>query len=218
MLCTNCSHPVVPVVAVDIDGTLGDYHGHFLTFAASYWRRPDYARLAWAGDLNMHVPMGITLEEYRETKLAYRQGGLKRWMPLMYGANMLLHDLKQEGIEVWIATTRPYLRLDNIDPDTRFWLDSNRLPYDHLLYGEDKYQQLAQAVQWGRVLAIVDDLPEQLAEAHRVLPHAATIQVATPYNDKARASSPAVRLGGLVTVRDIIKDIHKNWRSIHGSR
>jgi hypothetical protein len=36
VLCTRCSSVVKPLVAVDIDGTLGDYHTHFLNFAREY--------------------------------------------------------------------------------------------------------------------------------------------------------------------------------------
>ena len=36
MKCSSCSAPVAPVVAIDIDGTLGDYHQHFIEFAEQW--------------------------------------------------------------------------------------------------------------------------------------------------------------------------------------
>jgi hypothetical protein len=42
MLCTSCSKPVSPVVAVDIDGTLADYHVALAKFAAEYLDSPTF--------------------------------------------------------------------------------------------------------------------------------------------------------------------------------
>ena len=92
--------------------------------------------------MRLHKFMGVTLRDYRECKLAYRQGGLKRFMPCYPGASELATALRRRGAEVWICTTRPYLRLDSIDPDTREWLRRNKIKYDAILYGDDKYREL----------------------------------------------------------------------------
>lgn len=158
-----------PIVSVDIDGTLADYHGHFLRFAEGYFGRslPD------PSEMNPGLPlwtfMGIDRKDYRDCKLAYRQGGLKRSMPCLDGASETLHRIRDElGAEVWICTTRPYLRLDNIDPDTREWLRRNNIPYDALLFdpsdGDDKYEELERQAR-GRVACVVEDLPEQVLQA-----------------------------------------------------
>lgn len=156
-----------PVVALDIDGTLGDYHGHFLRFATNYFgvEFPDPAEIN--PGLPLHAFMQISKEAYRECKLAYRQGGLKRWMPAYPGAAELTAAIKMAGAEVWICTTRPYLRLDNIDPDTREWLRRNGIQYDAVLFdtldGEkgSKYRELKRQAG-DRVCTIVEDLPEYL--------------------------------------------------------
>jgi hypothetical protein len=108
--------------------------------------------------------MGIDKRTYREVKLAYRQGGLKRTMPVYKGAAALTKAIQEAGAQVWICTTRPYLRLDNIDPDTREWLRRNNIQYNAVLFGEDKYEELARQVGH-RVVAIVDDLPEMIHAA-----------------------------------------------------
>jgi hypothetical protein len=71
-----------PVVAVDIDGTLGDYHAHFLWFATKWFGRtfPDPTEVN--PGMRLSEFMGIPHELYRQCKLAYRQGGLKRFMPV----------------------------------------------------------------------------------------------------------------------------------------
>ena len=171
-----------PVVAVDIDGTLAEYHQWFLRFAAQYLGRDD---LPAPEEINPGKPlyrhMGITKAQYREAKLAYRQGGLKRSMPCLPGAAGLIDQIRGIyclrsdcdrhtglGAEVWICTTRPYLRLDNVDPDTREWLRRNGIKYDALLFdpigGDNKYRELMR--QAGRrVACALEDLPEQAARA-----------------------------------------------------
>lgn len=164
-----------PVVALDIDGTLGDYHGHFLAFATGWFgcTFPD------PKTINPGLPlwefMHVSKAKYRECKLAYRQGGLKRTMPAYAGAAELAEAIRGAGAEVWICTTRPYLRLDNIDPDTREWLDRNRIAYDAVLFdtldGEkgSKYAELKRQAG-DRVCSIVEDLPEYLDLARREWP------------------------------------------------
>lgn len=169
-----------PIVALDIDGTLGDYHANFLEFA---WRYFDRGPKTWdPKKVNPGLPlwefMGIPHRDYRDAKLAYRQGGWKRWMPCYAGASEMTRFIRGAlGAEVWLCTTRPYLRLDNVDPDTREWLRRNRIQYDALLFDpaheEDgtKYDELARQVG-DRVAAVVDDLPEMIVAAQSAnLPH-----------------------------------------------
>lgn len=154
-----------PIVALDIDGTLGDYHGHFLRFAEGWIGRP----MPPADEMNpgqpLNVHMGVSKATYRQCKLAYRQGGLKRSMPVYEGASELTRGVRKAGAEVYICTTRPYLRLDNIDPDTRHWLRRNKIQYDAVLWGEHKYRTLVKQSQPGQVMAAVDDLPELVGQA-----------------------------------------------------
>lgn len=159
-----------PVVGLDIDGTLADYHGWFLQFAELYLGRP----MPPADQINPGLPlwkhMGISRMQYREVKLAYRQGGMKRSMPCLEGAAELVTWVRRRA-EVWICTTRPYLRLDNIDPDTREWLRRNGIKYDALLFDPTdtdwKYRELKRQAG-SRVAAVVEDLPEQVTRAIRL--------------------------------------------------
>lgn len=154
-----------PIVALDIDGTIGDYHGHFLRFAEGWIGRPmpDPSRIN--PGLSLHGFMGVSKATYRQCKLAYRQGGLKRSMPVYAGADELSRSIRHAGAELWITTTRPYLRLDNIDPDTRHWLRRHRIQYDAVLWGEHKYHTLARTAGVNRVVAVLDDLPEMVDQA-----------------------------------------------------
>lgn len=146
-----------PVIALDIDGTLADYHGWFLRFAELYLGKP----MPNPKDINPRLPlhkfMGVSKRTYREVKLAYRQGGMKRSMPLVDGEfPEVVREIRKRA-ELWICTTRPYLRLDNIDPDTRHWLRRNHINYDAVTWGPNKYRDLAGHVGADRVIMAVDD-------------------------------------------------------------
>jgi hypothetical protein len=163
--CTRCSQPVRPVVVFDIDGTLGDYHRHFLRFLGGYLGAdlmPVVRHYDGVGNFGDWVTdaFGISRDEYRLAKLAYRQGAQKRTMPAYDRAGLLTWAAREQGAEIWIATSRPYLRLDNIDPDTRVWLARNNVLYDHLIYGDDKYRDVAERVDPERVVMTLDDLGE----------------------------------------------------------
>jgi len=188
MLCSNCSQVIRPVVALDIDGTLGDYHSHLLQFMRAYTgygylpglRRP-YSGKERFSEYCMEQ-FDIDLRTFRDIKLAYRQGAQKRSMPVKVGASNLTKQLVMDDAEIWITTTRPYLRLDGIDPDTRFWLDHNEIDYYGLLYDEYKYRQLARCVDPARVAAVLDDLPDQLDEALMLFPNADIYMLRNEYN------------------------------------
>jgi phosphoglycolate phosphatase-like HAD superfamily hydrolase len=165
-----------PVFGLDIDGTLGDYHTHFLRFATDYLGR--YVGFGCddpAGCKGCHsysggslaAYMGVSKSTYRQVKLAYRRGGLKRSMPVYEGARALTYDLRKRGAVVVICTTRPYLQLENIEPDTREFLRRNGIQHDAIISGENKYLHLKAIYGKEDVVAVLDDLPEMIAQAQR---------------------------------------------------
>jgi phosphoglycolate phosphatase-like HAD superfamily hydrolase len=174
------------VVAVDIDGTLGDYHGHFMDFAASYFDFDTYDDRYdghWSFRDWFIDQTGLTVKDWHDVKLAYRQGGMKRTMPMYIGADSLCWNIKRAGAELWVTTTRPYLSLDNIVPDTVEWLRRHEIEYDGMLFDDDKYEQLVRRVDPERIVAVIDDLPEMLRAADEALNfRAATYMMSTPYN------------------------------------
>ena len=169
-----------PVVALDIDGTLSDYHGWFTRFAELWTGREMPSPHENTDGVPLYKWLGMSKANYRQCKLAYRQGGMKRSMPCYAGASELTRAVRKAGCEVWICTTRPYLRLDNIDPDTRHWLRRNRIQYDGVIFGDHKYRDLVKLVGAKQVVLVVDDLPEMYEQAQTLgLPVALRDQ---PYN------------------------------------
>jgi hypothetical protein len=195
-----------PVVALDIDGTLGDYHGHFTRFAEQWCGKPMPPPEENTGGVPFHKHLCISKSTYRQCKLAYRQGGLKRSMPVYEGAADLTRHIRKTGAQVWICTTRPYLRLDNIDPDTRHWLRRNRIQYDSVLFGEHKYRDLKQSVN-GKVLLVADDLPEMIKQANKL--GMETTLRRQPYNYYYWSSEPwQSSFGSMAQLQDIFD---KEW-------
>lgn len=154
-----------PIFAFDIDGTLGLYHEHFIRYAEGFLQRPLPA--TWDGRDAFWRMFGVSKTKYREMKLGYRQGRMKRSMPVVSGAASITRAVRAAGAEVWACTTRPYLRLDNIDPDTRWWLRHHGIQYDGFLYGENKYRDLVRMVGAERVLAFLEDDPDQVKKGVR---------------------------------------------------
>jgi hypothetical protein len=214
MKCSNCSEIVRPVVAIDIDGTLGNYHGHFLSFAARWL---DVAVIAgqnsepydgtipfksWFCDI-----FDTDHATFREVKLAYRQGGMKRTMPIYSGARGLVNELRRDA-EVWLTTTRPADRYDRVDPDTKEWLRRHNIEYDGLLYSGRKMESLAEHVDPLRVCFVLDDLVSSLARAADLFPHASLVLRRTSWN---RGMSVDVSTGDLLDARAMASACIQDW-------
>jgi hypothetical protein len=167
VLCTSCHERVRPVVAIDIDGTLCQYHVPFGRFALQYHNKVvssfEPLESIYFGGGNFEDALQITQEQYRAAKLAYRLGGHKRWAPAYGDALGVPRRVRELGAELWLCSTRPWQAVQSIDADTQEWLRRNDLLsyVNGLLYGDDKYVQLKEAVGQDRVVAVVDDLREQ---------------------------------------------------------
>lgn len=151
-----------PVVGIDIDGTLGDYHRHFLQCAEMFLQRP----MPKPEEINpgkpLHQHMGVPKSKYREIKMAYRQGRWKRSMPVFDGARSLTVALRNHGAVVAICTTRPFNQLGEVDADTRWWLRHHGIQHDMLIWGPHKYRDLKKLYGKDNIVAVVDDEFDQL--------------------------------------------------------
>lgn len=204
--------PDSPVVALDIDGTLGAYHAHFTRFAEEWTGKTMPPTVMPTGGVPFHKHLGISKSTYRRIKLAYRQGGLKRSMPVYPGVGELTRWIRKQGCQVWIATTRPYLSLDNIEPDTKHWLTKRaHAQYDNVLFGQHKYRDLVRAVGKSRVVMVVDDLPEMIDQACD-LGLRAYIR-SQPYNVGYDRVDLAGRVGSTL---DMLSAFEREWEKHNG--
>lgn len=217
MKCSECSNEIKPIVAIDIDGTLGDYHTHFIGFAMGYlYKRPgaDEFYTGQCGFKEWFLGVFDCDESTWNTiKLAYRQGAQKRSMPVYPDAQWLVNNLRWDNVEVWLTTTRPYLRLDGVDPDTRFWLDKEGIEFDGLLYDEDKYNVLADRVDPERIVAVLDDLPEMYDTASQLFGKDVPILRKQLYNESVQRPNEA---DGLTPALAMIQANVEVWHGKHG--
>ncbi|TXH16792.1 MAG: hypothetical protein E6R03_04950 [Hyphomicrobiaceae bacterium] len=191
---------------------MADYHNHFHHFAISYYEgsrtvKPrGFSQWDGVGEFEDHI--GLTKEQYREAKLAYRQGGGKRLMPA-FGMIHAPEYASRLGFEVWITTTRPWMRHDSTDPDTRHWLEKHGVAFDHLLYEDpNKYERLAELVDAHRVLFVIDDLDVMLRQAELFLPRAAVVKAERFHNQFDDWHTGA---GGLLQVQEILETCKAVW-------
>jgi phosphoglycolate phosphatase-like HAD superfamily hydrolase len=188
-----------PVVALDIDGTLLDYHSHFLRFAAGYlgtWDPDEPGYLDYDARVPLHTYLRVSKITYRKCKLAYRRGEMKRSLPLLPSpfpqADELTRQLRRWGCDVWLCTTRPYLSHDMVDDATRHNLRRNGVVYQGLIWGEHKYRELVRTVGKDRVIGVLDDLPAMCQQAHTLgLPTAFAVR---PHNAAEWLDLGAVRM------------------------
>lgn len=218
MRCTECNKEIKPVVAIDIDGTMGIYHRHFLEFAAGYLNKELNLKYIGAGSFKAWFcgTYNVSTEVWHDIKLAYRQGSLKRTMPVYPGASNLCAMARDMGAEVWVTTTRPYIRHDNIDPDTREWLIRNKIPYDYLMYDGNKYQKLAQLVGTERVVAVLDDLLEEIEHAGELFGIKTPILRINGFNSAYQSSDFAQALN-LPMAQTIIRERLDRWELTDGT-
>jgi hypothetical protein len=208
-----------PVVAFDIDGTMGDYHQHFLEFATKYLGRPSIEPWLYSGHENFSSWFCRTWQtDYRtwqDIKLAYRQGGQKRSMPPFVGMIEAARSAHRRDCEVWVTTTRPYQRLDGIDPDTREWLRRNRVPYEGLIYSEDKYRDLAGRIDPARVIAVFDDQIDMIDQASEVFRPEVPFLCKSWWNRNVFCRQ---RSGNAQQAISYLHQQLSTWRSVHEER
>lgn len=123
--------------------------------------------IVWDSDIvgPFYKQLGMSKAVYRQCKLAYRMGGMKRSIPMFEGADELSRAIRGAGVAIAACTTRPYLAMSTIDLDTQHWLKRNGIQVDHILYGEHKYRDLVKSVGRNRVVCALDDDLSQLGIA-----------------------------------------------------
>lgn len=215
MRCSNCSEEVRPVVAIDIDGTLGNYHQAIVDFAQGWLGRFGLAE-PYRGDEPYHAWFTRTFEvdrtTFRAIKLAFRQGGMKRTMAAYLGARDLVGELGEAGAEVWLTTTRPHDRFDRVDPDTREWLRRNDIGFSGLLYSGDKMKELALRIDPVRVVAVLDDQLDVMEDASAFFGAGVPILRKTRFNREVRWP---VEVTNLADAGDLIQQRLTAWKEYH---
>ncbi len=127
-----------PIVIIDIDGTIGDYYSSFFAFARDWLGlyKDDWAE-TYDGSVPMAKHMKIGDALYRQIKLAYQQGGIRRSMKPFVAAGTFTEWMGTLDVEVWVTNPRMDSR-HFTDPGIRHWLKRNNIRFDHLIYEDDR--------------------------------------------------------------------------------
>jgi len=208
--CTECGTNVKSIVAVDIDNTLCDYSHSLIRFASDWFGRSFKPAEDYDGSVDLATFLELDKGEYRAMKVAYRQGGAKRLQPPIVGAVAFMKWLRERDVEIWLTTTRPYLKFDSTDPDTRNWLERHGIPFDYLLYEEDKYAVLESRVDPKRIVMVVDDDHTQCERAADLLLPA--VQLGGPWNEHPNARY-WIRFISLESLRMALSYRLDTWRN-----
>lgn len=209
--------PDSPLVALDLDGTLGDYHRHFERFA-QMWTGRD---IKWDPEVvgPFYKQLGMSKAVYRQCKLAYRMGGMKRSIPVFEGASELARAIRGAGVGIAACTTRPYLHMSTIDLDTQHWLRRNGIKVDHILYGEHKYRDLVKSVGRDRVVCALDDDLSQIGVANRL--GVPSIMRSNEANQNYAPDDKTMVVWTLEAAKETILELiemHKNRTGIYADR
>ncbi len=122
------------VCAIDLDGVLGQYPDHWLSFINS--------RLCTKYETLEDAKVEVDVLRYSQLKSEYRQTGEKKHIKPMHGAQRFLTDLKDDGYKIVILTARPYKKYYRIFADTLSWLKEWGFEYDAIMFDEQKNMKI----------------------------------------------------------------------------
>lgn len=143
------------IVGVDIDGVLADYPRSYIEFMNQELGANFSCENVTNYDIGAHF--GIPRNQAIQLKDKYRQTGQKRFIPVIEGAREFLQTLKDAGFTVVLLTARPYDEYKRMYADTVLWLKDNELPFDSLIFNEDKEAYLLKHFGTENVKFFVDD-------------------------------------------------------------
>ena len=135
------------IVIIDLDGCLTDYPRVFLSWVAE--------NKGFSCDSLEAMKASMSRDDYEEIKHSYRISGVKRSLPVSSGVKEALEDLKRNGIDIWVVTTRP--SWEPVFSDTKYWLNTNNLPYHELFFVSNKPEFIEQNLSKGIRVVIDDD-------------------------------------------------------------
>lgn len=135
------------VIAIDIDGVLGQYPYWFIKFVNDSLNE-DFATLK-----ELNETLGT--EMYEDMKDKYRQSGIKSKMPTNDGASTVTNYLKVLGFKIVIITSRPYEKYSRIYPDTLEFLKYNNIYFDAILWDKEKHLTIIK--EFPNLVALVED-------------------------------------------------------------
>lgn len=149
------------VAVIDIDGVLNTYPEPLLRLIEHRVNKRYNSLAAAKRDLGAL---------YEEIKHEFRESGLEAKQPLRPGAKTLFKWLSDNNYSIVLLTSRPAAEYRRIEIDTISWLKLHSLPYDLVLFAEDKLREI-RSREWKVFFVLEDDLANALRfaeEGYRV--------------------------------------------------
>lgn len=137
-----------PIVLLDLDGVLNMYPAPFLSFIYNETGQ-EFRSMA---DLEDKDPVLKA-----QMKHLYRQSGVKRFIESNQESVMSAQILAAAGYNLVIMSQRPAEAYHRIYGDTLYWLRRNDIPYERLVFVQDKQLRLLLMPYRKRIAFAVDD-------------------------------------------------------------
>lgn len=123
---------------------------------------------AWQNELNAQrgdAPMNDgTVKMLESLKEEYYKGGGFLKLPAVVGAREALGAMREAGYKIAVITARPSWQYKRIYADTIDWLARHDIPYDLLLFGKDKAEEVYEHIYPARPLFFVEDRAKHCIE------------------------------------------------------
>lgn len=178
------------VCALDIDGVLNYYPQTWV----DYLNRQLNANFR---DLN-EAKRVIPYKTYKDLKWRYRESGEKAKLEIRAGAKEVMEELHRRGYQILLLTSRPFKEHKTLFKQTVDWLTEGRLPYDGIIFGEEKYIEVL--TQAPNLRFLVDD-HHYYAQSVAQWGYQ-TFLINTPYNDGAATLPNVHRIDKLEEIFD----------------
>lgn len=129
------------LIIVDIDGVLADYVTGFTDFVDQSTGLVMPRNVA---SYDLYGEFGIIVghEKVYDLKHQFRESGLKAHLPVIDGARDFLHSMKLANRYILLMSARPYKKYKRIMADTMEWLKKNDLPFNAILWDENKEERV----------------------------------------------------------------------------
>lgn len=145
--------PGALVALVDIDGVISNYPSVFIEWFNNE-TNSEY--------ITLYKIKSDNIKLYHAMKHRYRTEGLKRKLGRRVGAREFLIKLKENNVSIILLTSRPYKKYGRIYSDTLYWLKINRIPYDAILWSENKAKYAMNKLSKCNIVCCIDDQLEQV--------------------------------------------------------
>lgn len=198
--------PPQPILIVDLDGTIANYHDSFLIWCEYEGYLAEGTHKSMQFGLRPDGDLLVAYPEYRRWCDEFEgSGGYRNICPYYDGVN-LVRAARTQGAYIVVTTARPVNTFKRIWHDTWSWLREFGIVPDQLLFEEDR-SLFAGMFSDKQPVAALEDNPQNAARLAR---SGATVWLrAQPYNEGISWHLPNIHR---VKSYDEVKEV---WPAIH---